>query len=152
MDHNASLIRAIAAEFARRKAIGFAIPFGVAITVIAAIGVWLVSISKLWLLLVVPLDIVLTLSAVLFGVAYALIRRLRPAMPRHLRADVREFVDKFERATGAAQTPLPFVIAHVIFDAIMHRSPNFIEQFVDDSTTLKADYAALARKFERKWV
>jgi len=145
-----SLIRAISAEFLKRKLSGLAIPGFVLSIVLLAGALWLTTVSAWWWLLAAPIIIMVIIFMALFFILRFLLRAYRPPMDKTQTANVSQFVDKLERVSEQFQTPVFVIIFRVVRDLVRPRGKSYVRSITEDSTTLHADFLALAAKFTDK--
>lgn len=75
--------------------------------------------------------------------------RLKPKMNKRQITLLRNFVDKLERVAEHAQTPVFIIVFRVARDVLFPREPNYIQSVTSESTTLKPDFIALQKSFEK---
>lgn len=139
--------RAVGAEFARRKFTLILLIFAIIAVILIGLIVWLVNISAWWWLLGAPVIILMFVSALALLVLRLAIKIVAPRMAQAQRTAIKDFVDKLERVADNVQTPLPFIVVRIVWDAIWVKEQTFIRSMVKDGTTLHSDFIALQKLF-----
>ena len=147
MKSQLDLARAIGAEFVGRKLRPLVIAFFVAALLAVALAVWLTTINGLWWLLAVPVITAAIVGGVACLAARSILKMLRPPLSSGQKIATVNFVDKLERVAETVQTPMFVIVFRIIHDMYRPSSRSFIAEVSADSTTLRADFLALARKF-----
>lgn len=147
MNAHLMVIRAVGAEFLRRKYIGIVITYIVVFIVSAGVLGWLVSLSEWWwILAVIIVPFLILVGAALFFVR-AVMKRLRPALTTDQTKRTKAFVDKMERVAEHVQTPMFMILFRIVVDVIRPSEKTFIESVAQDSSTLHADFLELRKHF-----
>lgn len=142
-----ALSRAITAEFTRRKIFSVVVPASLVLFVINIVLIWLVNLSMWWLLLALPVLLITLLASVVIIGLFTAAGILKPRMSEEQDSAVKSFVDKLERVADSAQTPLPFLLFRIVFDAVFSRKEPLLKTFITDSSTLKQDFGDLQKRF-----
>lgn len=141
------MVRAIGAEYIRRKIKPLLIVTAVVLTLALALGGWLASRNAWWWVF----EAIFILAAVMFALAVWLFRlllsRVDAARTKDRRQAVAGFVDKFERVAEHVGTPLPVLVIRVAWDMLHPTKRGFITGVAEDSKTLAPDFVALQRHF-----
>lgn len=145
--HNIQLIRAISAEFVRRKLQSITILVAIVVALLLAGVIYLTTVSVWWWIVAVPIFALSMVVIIVLTVAHVLSRLFKPQVSKGQTKAVSNFVDKLERVAEHIQTPMPFIIFNIARDMVWPRTPTFIQQVVGDSTTLHKDIAQLERDF-----
>jgi MFS family permease len=141
-------IRAIGAEYANRIYFIVALLFGAASLFSIALSVWLTTFSSWWWLLVILLIIATSIALGVLVVLKLVIRSVRPHQTGAQKKQTKEFVDKLERLSEAAQTPKFVLLFRIVRDIAAPRESGFIASISNDTTSLKHDFTDLVRKFK----
>jgi hypothetical protein len=112
------------------------------------LGLWLTSLSKWWWILVVLLIIVVSIALGVLIVIKLVIRSVQPHQTRTQKTQTKQFVDKLERLSEAAQTPKFFLLFRIVRDIAAPRESGFIASISSDTTSLKHDFVDLVRIFK----
>lgn len=147
MKPSLQLIRAISAEFLRRKLNGTVMLFCAVLAVLLVLGIWLTTISAWWWLLVALLVIGGLIGLGILLLARIIIRLVKPAQTDKQAQAVRAFVDKLERVQETVQTPMPLIVFQVARDVVRPRTPTYLQKITRDGTTLHTDFLDLQKKF-----
>lgn len=141
------IARAVGAEFLSRKLRAISLLVIILIVALLGLGIWLVTLSAWWWILLVFIICGTVFSLVLLVTARIVIRIFRPGMSRIQKQAVNDFVDKTERIAETIQTPPFMIFFKILKDVISPREDTFIRQIADDSMSLRTDYAALSELF-----
>lgn len=141
------LIRAVSAEFLKRKFVAAVIVFAVAGAIFTALLGWLVSMSTWWLVLAVPMFGLMLFSVLMLLVVRISIGIFRPQLDKSQKTAVSDFVDKLERVAEQVQMPPFMIFLNIARNVIRPRNTTFIASVIQDSKTLKPDFQALQKLF-----
>jgi hypothetical protein len=143
-----TVIRSIGAEFAGRIfypiAIISAVTFAISITAV----VWLVTYSQWWLLLLVPIIMLLCIVSAVLAVMWLTVRTVTPVQSKPQKKAVKQFVDKLQRVSDAAQTPKVVLLFRIVRDIAAPRADGFIGTIASDTSSLTRDFADLQKLFK----
>ena len=148
MSATITTIRAIGAEFAIR----LFIPIVVISTILAAllvIGVVSLStLSEWWLLLLIPVIILISVTIGVLAISWLVVRTVRPVQTRPQLLGVKTFVDKLQRVSEAAQTPKVVLLFRIIRDIASPSKSGFIGTLTEDTSSLTRDFRDLKNLFQ----
>jgi uncharacterized membrane protein len=142
-----TVVRAVGAEFGRRKLRPLQIIVGLVAGLLLALGGWLISQNPWWWFLEAAFIIFTLLFIILASAAQAALRVADPPQNSEQRQAVANFADKLERAADSLQLSKFVVMYRVIRDTIRPRSDNFIEKVARDSKSLAPDFMQLLKHF-----
>ena len=140
-------VRAVSAEFARRIYVPVVYGVGIALFVLIALSIWLVTISGWWWLLLAPV-IFLT---VIFIAAAALTRfalaALRPAQTSAQKAKVRSFVDALQKTSETIQTPKFVILFRLVKDMFVPSKETYINELSGTASSLRNGFKEVITLF-----
>lgn len=146
---SAAAIKAVAAEYIRRVTRPFLIGGLVAAIVLLSVILYLAqAISLWWLILLLPLGLPILFLLVAFFIIKQLTTYLAPALTKDQRKSAAQFVDKLQRTSENLQTP-PLIIAWRTIRTAQKGQENYLRHIVDDSSTLKDDFARTSQHFNK---
>lgn len=135
------------------EALRFVTILFVSISLVLLIGTILLTyyFSNWWLLLLVPGLVALAIFAL---VRFVLLRILR-TIHRHPFSTVQKkqlasFSSKLTRLAEARATPLPVYAIITLWDIIRHRDARTMRELIDDSRSLRSDFAELEKQFSSR--
>ena len=142
-------IRAIGAEFLRRKFSFFVLLFIAINTVLVLILAFLIiQISAWWWLLALAWFLAFGIVSAVFVTAYLVIQTINPRLSKPQKVAVRSFVDKFERVAEQIGTPWIIIGFRIARDVIWPgRRQTYIQSVAKDGTSLHKDYLELTKAF-----
>ena len=104
--------------------------------------------SPWWLLLlvlVVPLALVATIVGLLL---WAIAARMRPRqLTGEESAKINDFTGKITRIAETRATPVPIIVFLIAKDVARGQKSRYVENLINDSTSLKSDFAEIAAMF-----
>lgn len=142
------LIRALGAEFIRRKLRTITIIVGVLLFVLLALATWLTTLNSWWGIALVLVIVLACVAAFIVIGTRVLLAVLSPRVSKQQSADVKRFVDKLERLADLKHLSPPMIFLQFLRDTVRPRDVTFIESVTGDSTSLRSDYLALKKHFE----
>lgn len=146
---SAAAIKAVAAEYIRRVTRPFLIGGLVAAIVLLSVILYLAqAVSLWWLILLLPLGLPILFLLVAFFIIKQLTTYLAPALTKDQRKSAAQFVDKLQRTSENLQTP-PLIIAWRTIRTAQKGQENYLRHIVDDSSTLKDDFARTSQHFNK---
>lgn len=151
MDSHASAtaIKAIAAEYIRRIARPFLIGGLLAVVILFGVVIYLAQIVTMWwIILLLPLSVPVIFLLMAFFIIKQLTTYLAPALTKEQRKSAAQFVDKIQRTSENLQTP-PIIIAWRTIRTAQKGQENYLRHIVNDSTTLKDDFARTSQHFNK---
>ena len=149
MNGTVGLLRAISAVFAQSliRKIGFvavcvwALLLALCVALITRVDVW-------WGLALIPLLVVGVVAAVFGAVLWFAAQRLAPRkLSRVERKEIKAFSDKVMHVAERVKTPLPILATMTAKDILLRRDSDTVRELIDESTSLKADFQTLLRKY-----
>jgi ABC-type multidrug transport system fused ATPase/permease subunit len=145
---SAIAIKAIAAEYIRRVTLPFLIGGLIMIIILLCITFYLAqSVSMWWLIMLLPFSLPIIFLLVALFIVKQLTTYLAPGLSKDQRKSVADFVDKLQRTSENLRTP-PFIIAWHTIRTARSGQQNYLWHIVNDSTTLKDDFARVSRHFD----
>ena len=148
MSPTITAIRAVGAEFATRLFIPIVVITAVMCTLLVLGVLSLATLSQWWLLLLIPVIIILSVTFGVVVISWLIIRTVRPVQSGHPRASVKAFVDKLQRVSDAVQTPKVILLFRILRDIAAPRKDGFIGTMADDTSSLKHDLQQLQKLFQ----
>lgn len=151
MDSHASAtaIKAIAAEYIRRITRPFLIGGLLAVVILFGVVIYLAQIVTMWwIILLLPLSVPVIFLLMAFFIIKQLTTYLAPALTKEQRKSAAQFVDKIQRTSENLQTP-PIIIAWRTIRTAQKGQENYLRHIVNDSTTLKDDFARTSQHFNK---
>lgn len=151
MDSHASAtaIKAIAAEYIRRITRPFLIGGLLAVVILFGVVIYLAQIVTMWwIILLLPLSVPVIFLLMAFFIIKQLTTYLAPALTKEQRKSAAQFVDKIQRTSENLQTP-PIIIAWRTIRTAQKGQENYLRHIVNDSTTLKDDFAQTSQHFNK---
>lgn len=140
-------IRSVGAEFANRLFYPVVLAgSGIAILSIALI-VWLTSLSQWWWLLGIPFIMAVSVGIGVFAIVKLVIKSVTPAQSTTQKKATKDFVDKLQRVSDAAQTPKFIILFRVVRDIAAPTENGFVGELAKDTTSLQRDFKELNRLF-----
>jgi len=141
--------RAVTA-FTARKSLAFATTlYLIALAVLTAF-IWLLAhyFSAWWWLFAAPLAIITMIALILrLAISFIINKIYRHPFSRKQREKLEDFTSKVASLAEARSTPLPFYAFITIWDIIRRRDATTIRELIDNSRSLKSDYASLEKYF-----
>lgn len=147
MKQHFSVIRAISAEFLSRKYKSAVLWFSVISVLIVVLSVWLTALHALWWILVVVIACNILAGILALCLVGAVLKVGRPKINASQHVMVRDFVDKLESVSGAAQTPVFIIVFRIVKDLLFPGRVSFIEKTANDSVSLRGDFIKLREAF-----
>lgn len=144
------LVRAIAFEFISRKFQSILIVSFFVGAILTALMTYLVSVSAWWLVVAVPIYAFVILITILSLITRVVISMTSPSLSADQSLATRHFVDKLERVAETVQTPLFIIVLQLLRDSIKPRKKTYLASVIEDSTSLKPEFAQLQVMFDKK--
>jgi MFS family permease len=141
------MVRAIGAEYIRRKVQPLLITVTVVLGVLLVLGGWLASRNAWWWIFEAVFIMASIVYILVVWAAWLLLKRVDAAQTKERRQAVRAFVDKFERVAEHVGTPFPLLVLRVVWDMLRPSKRGFITEVAEDSKTLAPDFLALQQHF-----
>lgn len=149
MNGTVGLLRAVSAAFMQSLIRKFGL---------IALAIWslLVMLSLLlmlqidawWGLLLVPLVLFGAIAGLLTAVLWFATQQLAPRkLSGSERKEIKAFSDKVMGMAERVKTPLPILATMTAKDILLRRDSNTVRELIDESTSLKADFQTLLRKY-----
>lgn len=140
-------LRSIGAEFANRLFYPVVlVASGIAIASTALI-VWLTTTSQWWWLLGIPFVMAVSVGVGVFVIVKLVIKSVTPIQSPTQKKATKQFVDKLQRVSDAAQTPKFILLFRVVRDIAAPSKNGFINEISSDTVSLQRDLKALNRLF-----
>jgi hypothetical protein len=141
------VIRAVAAEFARRIYVPMLITISIIIVIAIALVIWLVTVSAWWWLLAIPVFLASIVGAVILIIAGIIIRVVNPRQKLEQKVAVKKFVDKLQGLSEIVQTPKIVLLFNVLKDVISPKEEGYVKTTIGNSLSLRKDFETLLRSF-----
>ena len=145
-------VRAAAAEFAGRIFLPVILVMSSVLLVLISFAVWLVTISAWWWFFLGPLIFIAVICICAAAVAGLALRLLTPPQTKMQRRQVRTFVDGLQETSEAVQTPVPLLLARIVWDMLFPKEKSYIERLSSTALSLKSSFTDIVVSFrsERK--
>jgi len=106
-------------------------------------------VSAWWLLLLIPVGLLIVAGSILYAAARFILARLYPhELATAQRHSLTAFNEKILRLLEARSLP-PFALAGIVIkDLIVHRELKSLRGLLDDSKSLKQDFAELEKELD----
>lgn len=117
---------------------------------VLVIIIWILAhyFSAWWWIFAIPLVIITLIAlAIRFVVSFIIGKIYRHPFNRLQREKLEDFTQKIISLAEARATPLPFYAFITVWDIVRRRDATTIRKLIDDSRSLKSDYAALEKYF-----
>lgn len=148
--NNVLAIRAVAAEFANRIYVPVLITLIIVAFILVVVSIWLVNVNAWWWILAVLIYIAIIVAGIMLVVVRAIISAVNPRQTKTQQSAVKAFVDKLQDLSDITQTPKFILLFRILHDAISSKKKGtFIEATIQNTTSLKSDYANLLRLFSQ---
>jgi hypothetical protein len=151
MKKDVALLRAVASVLLRRHVSRlFAVPGLVIVGLVVAVVWCLKTYGGWWVLCLVVLVPMLAVLGGAWLLSMFMARLLAPrSLKRDEQRDIAGFTDRVVLLTEQARTPLPMLGLRLVRDMLLHRDIRSLKRVIDQSSTLRSDYAALRNKLEQ---
>lgn len=143
-----SVIRSIGAHFANRIYVPIIFIAGIVSLVSVGFIVYLGTLHELWLLLLIPVMVVISIAIGVLVVIKLTINAVTPPQTKAQKIAVRAFVDKLSRLSETAQTPKIVLLFRIVRDIAAPKKDGFIGTLASDTTSLKKDFTELTQLFK----
>lgn len=146
------LVRAIAAEFARRTFEPLLVVGAVAVVLLTALGIFLVAaVSAWWWFLLAPVLLLSWVFTVLATAIMLIIRFVDSVQSAEQKQAVAEYTTMLERTTETIRTPYMLILAQIARDVVRPRQNGFIATVSRDSMHLAPDFKRLITLFSQDY-
>lgn len=148
MRETALAIQAIAAMLARRYYY-IALFFGIAISLLLAVGIWLLAnyVSVWFWLLSIPFYIVFGTGLLVYFAVGRILRRFTKILSTEQKQAAAEFSYKVQGLAEVAGTPKFLFLFRVLRDFFRPKKSGYLKGLFDNSSSLSSDFQALRRLF-----
>ena len=147
MNPSLIVIRAVAAEFARRIFKPLVIAAVIISILLIVVMSWLVAMSAWWWLLAVPVFAGIVIGSVILVIAGIIIRVISPTQNKSQKRQVAAFVDRIQRLSEITQTPKVVLLYRAVRDVVAPSKSGFIQSVVTDTTSIRKEYKDLLDSF-----
>lgn len=141
--------RAIGAIFIKQKLQPIAIIVGsILIAILALIIILALTLSKWWLIFLIPYVPLAFIAVLAIVVAYFVVRQITPTLTKDQKQAAKAYVENLNDVTERLQTPQFLIAVKIILDVLRRRwQGGFIHQTTQNSTRLKKDFDLLVTSF-----
>ena len=124
---------------------------GLLIVLYALVIVFTTQFSIWWLLLLLILVPVTVITITITIILWLGTKRLLPRqLTKQERDEITQFTDRINGLVERARTPYPIALVLVAKDVIRGKESTFLRRLINDSGSIKSDFAAVKRIFEVK--